>query len=128
MRSMTKSLLVLVVVCSAGVAVAGPLDKNAASKVNGDMIGRALVARAYNYNMGGATIAQRSFSYSPAPVQTTAPQVAAAVPAPPVQAAPQAAPARRYSYQPATAAPRYYGNATANQPNYLRVDKKVLSY
>jgi hypothetical protein len=120
----SKSLLMALIACGSGVAMAGPLDRNAASKATGDMVGQAPIERA-----------SRAFSYSPAPV-VVAPQTAQAIPAPPVQAVPaqaapvqamqaQAAPVRRYSYQPA---PRYYGAQQAAQPGYLRVDKKILGY
>ena len=132
MRCLMKSLFVVVVAFGAGSLFAGPLDKNAASKATGDMIGRPAPVRAamapYS-SAPAATNANRSFSYSPAPAAAPAPapRATAPVPRPPVQAAP-AAPARRYSYQPQAVAPRYYGNRQSAQPGYLRVDKKILGY
>jgi len=118
----SKSLLVALIACGSSVVMAGPLDRNAASKATGDMIGQAPAQRTY-----------RAFSYSAAPA-AAAPQAAQSIPAPPVQAAPaQAAPAqaaplapvRRYSYR---AAPRYSSAQPSAQALYLRVDKKILGY
>ncbi len=123
----------MVVAASSGVVLAGPLDKNAASKANGDPIGHPQAIPTYNnYITYGAN---RSFSYNPAPQPAPAPS-ASATPAPPVQAAPapQApavaqTPVRRYSYQPQPMTRRSYSYGTQSpQPLYLRVDKKVLAY
>jgi hypothetical protein len=130
-----KSLFVVVVAFGAGSLFAGPLDKNAASKATGDMIGRPAPMRAAMAPYSAApsatapSNANRSFSYSPAPAAAPAPapRTTAPVPRPPVQAAP-VAPVRRYSYQPQAVAPRYYGNVQSAQPGYLRVDKKILGY
>ncbi len=121
MRCLLKSALVLVVACGAGVALAGPLDRNAGSKVNGDMIGQPAASANSNY---AGTSANRSFSYAPAPAPAAAgPSEAQTVPAPPAQmAAPQTA-VRRYSYQPMQ--PVYRAGQVA-QPSYLRIDRKVL--
>jgi hypothetical protein len=131
----SKCLLVALVACGSGVAMAGPLDRNAASKATGDMIGQApeRSSRAFSYSPAPVMQSSRAFSYSPAPA-AAAPQAVQAVPAPPVQVAPApamqaqaapSAPVRRYSYQ---AAPRYYRAPQQAQPGYLRVDKKILGY
>ncbi len=89
MQCFIRGLFVMVVACGAGVVLAGPLDRNAASKANGDMVGNAPAA--------SAPRAYRSFSYSPAPAPAPAPRVASAMPAnpaPPAQAVPTA-PVRR---------------------------------
>ena len=124
MRCLSKSLWVVLVACGASVAVAGPWDKNAASKINGDMIGTpAQAAPAYRvYNAAPAPIAQnRSFSYAPAPAT---------------------APARRKQFRHRRCRRRLrrlrsgavrisrHRNTTIGlrnpQPGYLRVDRKIL--
>jgi hypothetical protein len=117
-------LSVLLVACVAAVASAGPLDKNAGSKINGDMIGTPAAAPVYQANANPGT-ANRSFSYAPAPAQAQvaqAPRTAQAVPAPPVQrTSPQM---RRYSYQPMQQ-PVYRNQQTWQTPSYLHPDRKA---
>ena len=126
MRCFLTTLCAVLVLGSAAVVSAGPLERNAASKANGDMIGRAAPAQPV-YRGYAPSTATRSFSYAPsqAPAASTPAPAPQAVPAPPVNRAP-AARTRSYSYQPT--APRYYSAQPSVTPNYLRVDKKVLGY
>ena len=117
MRCLLKSAFVMLVACGAGVAFAGPLDRTAASKANGDMIGHPATAPAATMYRNYTGNTNRSFSYAPAP------SAAQAVPAPPVQAAAPRPAVRRYSYQPMQ---QVYRAPQSAEPSYLRLDRKVL--
>ena len=111
-RLWTSCFAVLLTVSSAWAL--GPLDRNAASKANGDSEGHAPVRPRGVY---------RSYSYAPG-LSAAAPAVSAPA-TESAQAAPvQPAPTRSYSY-----APQRVNRAwQAPTPGYLRADHKVLDY